>query len=230
MLLLANNNSFCQDKKDIEHQLWVMANLNWKLNAKWTYNQDFSYQHLYEEPTITRFLTRSQFNRQLTPAFSLHGGMFFFYNLKEEDDNSIELRPWVGAKLRWPSFWRLDFEHYVRFEQRFEHTNGIDDWENGFRIRYKIGTNIPINHPSVTDKTIYGVVAYEFFGIPFNQEVRFTAEATHRFDLGIGYRPNVKNRYEAVAVAFDSPDDITGKYTVANFALFLKYKRYFNWK
>ena len=138
--------------------------------------------------------------------------------------------PWVGAKVRWPSVWRLDFDHYVRFEERFEHTNGVNDWENGFRIRYKIGINLPINHPLIVDKTVYSVIAYEFYGEPFDQAVKFTAEATHRFDLGLGYRANVSNRYEAVMVAFDSPDDVTGKYTVANFALFLKYKHYFNWQ
>ncbi|NJN24618.1 MAG: DUF2490 domain-containing protein [Cyclobacteriaceae bacterium] len=221
-----------QDEPDVDKQLWIQASFNWRLNEKWTFNQDISYQHIYTSPFTTRFFVRPQFNRQITGAFSLHGGAMFFYNFKKENNNSIELRPWLGAKLNWLSFWRLDFSHYLRLEQRFEHTNGIADWKNGFRIRYRIGSDLPINHVSLTDHTLYGILSYEFYAVPFESSGsgKFAFETTNRFDLGLGYWQHIDRRYEIVLVAFEQPGEDQGKFSINNLVLFLKYKKYFNWE
>ncbi|MCK5702084.1 MAG: DUF2490 domain-containing protein [Cyclobacteriaceae bacterium] len=230
VFLISSFDGLAQEELNYEKQLWAGAYFNWKLDDKWVYNQDFGYQHLYETPTFTRISLRSQINRQLAGSFSLHGGMNFFYKINEFDNNAIEIRPWVGAKLRWPYFWRFNFVHYLRFEQRFEHTFNVNDWENNFRGRYKIASNIPINHGALIDKTLYGVIAYEFFTVSFGDDVRFTKAATHRFDLGMGYRQNTKVRYEAIIIAFNTLDEDTEHYSFSNFVLFLKYKRYIHWE
>jgi hypothetical protein len=218
-----------QDGLDYGKQLWAMTFFSWKLNDRWIYNQDFGYQHSFETPTYTGLFLRSQLSYQLSGLFSLHGGLNFINKIHGSENNAIELRPWLGAKLRWPYFWRFNFSQYLRFEQRFEHTIDVYDWENNFRVRYKLSSNVPINHASLIDKTLYGVIAYEFFSYSFGDDVRFTSAATHRFDLGLGYRQNVKTRYEAQLVAFNSRDEITEQYSFSNFVLFLKFKRYINW-
>ena len=126
----------------------------------------------------------------------------------------------MGAKLRWPYFWRLNFAQYLRIEQRFEHTFGVNDWDNNIRVRYKISSNVPINHGALIDKTLYGVIAYEFFTVSFGDDVRFTTAATHRFDMGLGYRQNTKNRYEAIVIAFNTRDEDTEQYLFTSFILF----------
>lgn len=226
---VTSNPVYGQDTTVYEKQTWGMAFFNWRLNENWVYNQDVGIQHTYGYPAFTRFFLRSQINRQLSGLFSLHGGMIFLYKINEDDNNAIELRPWVGGKLRWPSFWRMNFSHYLRFEQRFRHTNNINDWENDFRMRYKLSTDIPINHPSLSDKTFYGVLSYEFLSESFDVDIRFTQADVHRFDLGIGYRQNVANRYEATVVGFQARDEVTNNYTLSSLVLFLKYKRYINW-
>lgn len=219
-----------QDEESVEKQLWAMAFFNFRLDDKWNYGQDVAYQHSYESPTYTRILLRSQISRQLTGAVSLHGGLNFLYKFNEDDNNAIEFRPWLGAKLRWPYFWRFNFVQYLRFEQRFEHTINVNDWDNNFRVRYKIGSNVPINHESLVDKTFYGVLAYEFFSSSFDDEIRFTTAATHRLDFGIGYRQNIRNRYEATVVALNGLSEDNKHYALSSGVLFLKYKRYINWK
>jgi hypothetical protein len=223
------NPVYGQDTTAYEKQTWGMAFFNWRLNEKWVYNQDVGIQHTYGYPAFTRFFLRSQINRQLSGLFSLHGGMIFLYKINEDDNNAIELRPWVGGKLRWPGFWRLNFSHYLRIEQRFRHTNNINDWENNFRMRYKLSTDIPINHPSLSAKTFYGVLSYEFLSESFDVDIRFTQADVHRFDAGVGYRQNVANRYEATVVGFQARDEATNNYTLSSLVLFLKYKRYINW-
>ena len=224
---------FCaraQDGWEYEKQFWVGTFFNWKLDDSWSYNQDFGYQHSFETPTFTRFSIRSQLNRELLSSFSLHGGLNFMYKINEFDNNAIEVRPWLGAKLRWPYFWRFNFAQYIRFEQRFEHSINVHDWENNFRVRYKLSSSVPINHGSLIDRTLYGVMAYEFFSVSFGDDVRFTTAATHRFDLGLDYHQNTKNSYEAIVIAFNTRDENTERYAFSSYILFLKYKRYINWE
>ncbi len=207
-----------------------MAFFNWRLNEKWVYNQDVAIMHTFEEPTFTRLFLRSQINRQISGVFSVHGGMIFIYSQNQEAEDAIELRPWAGAKVRWPSFWRFDFVHYLRLEQRFRHTMGVNDWNNDFRMRYKLSSNLPINHESLTDNTIYGVLGYEFYSESFDVDVRFTRAAIHRFDGGLGFRQNVKNSYEATVVFFKARDEANNSYALSSVVLFLKYKHFINWQ
>lgn len=223
-------NVHAQEESDFEKQLWVMAFFNFRLNENWVYNQDIAYQHSYESPTFTRIFLRSQISRQLTGAVSLHGGLNFLYKLNEGDNNAIELRPWLGTKLRWPYVWRFNFVQYLRFEQRFEQTMNVSNWDVNFRVRYKISSNVPINKASIMDKTIYGVLAYEFFSSSFADDIRFTTAATHRFDIGLGYRQNIKNSYEATLVALNALSEDQDNYSFSSGVLFLKYKRYINWE
>lgn len=228
VFLISSFDGLAQEELNYEKQLWAGAYFNWELDEYWSYNQDFGYQHSYETPTFTRFSLRSQINRELKGSLSLHGGMNFFYKINEIDNNAIEIRPWVGTKLRWPYFGRFNLAHYLRIEQRFEHTFGVNNWDNNIRVRYKISSNVPINHGDLIDKTLYGVIAYEYFSVSFGDDVRFTTAATHRFDLGFGYRHNPKSRYEVLVLAFNSRDEDTEQYSFSNFILFLKYKRYIN--
>lgn len=206
-----------------------MASFNWKLDDRWVYNQDAGYQHSYETPTFTRIYVRSQINRQLTGVVSLHGGLNFLYKFNELENNAIELRPWIGSKLRWPYFWRINFVHYLRFEQRFEHTMDVNNWENNFRVRYKVSSNISFNNASIVDNTFYGVLAYEFFSSSFGDDIRFTTASTHRFDVGLGFKQNIKNSYEAALVFLNGLSADNRYYTLSSGVLFLKYKRYINW-
>lgn len=214
----------------VEKQLWAMAFLNFRIDEKWTYNQDVAYQHSYETPVFNRFLIRSQINRQLRGSLSVHGGLNFTYKFEENENDAFEIRPWVGAKLRWPYIWRFNFVQYLRFEQRFQHTKNVNDWDNNFRVRYKISSSIPINHVSLVDKTFYAMVAYEFFSVSFGDDIRFTTAATHRVDLGIGYRRNIKNRFEANLVMLHGLREDNENYSLSSGVLFLKYKRYINWE
>jgi len=230
LLAIVPSIAHAQEDNNVEKQFWAMVLLNYRLNEKWTYNQDFGYQHLYASPTFTRLLTRSQLNRQFTGVLSLHGGLILTYKFNEIDNNAYEIRPWLGVKARWPSFWRFDFVNYLRFEQGFEHTVGINDWNNNFRVRYKIGSSVPINHNSLIDNTFYTSIAYEFYSQSFANDVRWTTAATHRFDLGLGFRQNVKNRYEALLVVLNGRDDVTGEYSLSSVVFFLRYHRYINWE
>lgn len=222
--------AIAQTSSSYEKQLWAMGFFNFRLNDQWVYSQDVAYQHSMESPSFTRLLTRSYFSRQLTGVFSVHAGLNFLYKIIEEDNNAIEIRPWLGAKVRWPYFWRFHFIQYFRLEQRFEHTLQVHEWDNNFRARYKIITNVPLNHHSLSDHTMYWALAYEYYTNSFKDELSLTKAAHHRFECGLGYKPNVKSRAELIVDLFRSRDEVTDIYYLSSVVLFLKYKRYIHWE
>ena len=73
-------------------------------------------------------------------------------------------------------------------------------------------------------------MTYEYFSVSSGDNMRFTNPGIHWFESGLGYRHNAKNAYEAVIVAIKKRDDVTEKYMFSKYLLFLKYKRYMNWK
>ncbi len=218
-----------QDQGSLEKQLWAMAFFNIRLDHKWTLNEDVGYRYSHDAPSFSQLFLRTQINHQLTGALSFHGGLNFLYKFNDKAYNSMEIRPWLGTKIRWPHIWRFNVVHYLRFEQRFEHTNYIHDWENNFRFRYKLGTSIPINHASIQDNTLYGILSYEFFSVSFEDDFRLATAATHRYDIGLGYRQNAKNIYEVLAITLRSRNEDQGNYSLSGMVLFLRYRRFINW-
>jgi hypothetical protein len=228
--LFFNRQVQAQGDKSIENQAWGMMFLNWKMNEKWFYNQDIALMHSFATPAFNRFFFRSQFNYKLSKITSLHGGLIYIYTFHENLNDAIELRPWVGAQLQWPNFGRFGFLHYLRFEQRFRHTMGVEEWDNDFRIRYRLMTNVPLNHKSMTDKTIYAQLAYEFYSNTFDVDIRFAFADIHRVDGGFGYWQNFSNRYELNLIAFHSRESSKESYALSSLVLFLKYRHFFNWQ
>ena len=219
-----------QVDKNVENQAWGMVFLHWKMNEKWSYNQDIALMHSFATPTFNRLFFRSQFNRKLSGAISAHGGLIYIYTFHEKLNDAIELRPWVGVQLHWPKLGRFNFLHYLRFEERFRHIMGVEEWDNDVRIRYRLMTNVPLNHKSMTDKTIYAQLAYEFYSNTFDVDIRFAFADIHRIDGGFGYWQNFSNRYELNLIAFHSRETSKGNYALSSFVLFLKYRHFFNWE
>jgi hypothetical protein len=228
--LVFNLQASAQVDNSIENQAWGMVFLNWKMNEKWFYNQDIALMHSFATPAFNRFFFRSQFNRRLSKITSLHGGLIYIYTFHEKLNNTVELRPWVGTQLRWPQLGRFDFLHYLRFEQRFRHIMGVEDWDNDFRIRYRLMTNVPLNHGTMIDKTIYAQLAYEFYSTTFDVDIRFAFADIHRIDGGFGYRQDYSNRYELNLIAFHSKETSKDSYALSSLVLFFKYRHFFNWQ
>jgi hypothetical protein len=215
----------------MNRQVWVMGLFNWKINEKWVFNEDINFQRLLSTPSFTRILTRTQVNYQINGISSLHAGVVFSYAFDEENGDLLELSPWLGTKLRWPSFWRMNFVHYIRAEERNRlELGGEDSWTNVWRLRYRLGTEIPLNHAAITDNTFYGIAAYEYFSNETGSTETFLIPATHRFDIGIGYSPGYRTRYEVIAVFLDTHDEATDKFDFTSAILFLRWRQNFNWQ
>jgi hypothetical protein len=163
-----------------------------KINGNWSYLGDYAFRFQIENPESKWWLihARPSFIFKNKAIYDLRGGIMFKY-IKAEGGAGIEIRPWQGARVYWPNFGRFRFNNYFRAEQRFEIELDSDESNFVFKLRYKLSTNIPINNPVITSKTIYVLVGYElFFNISRDNE-EFIDDRT-RFNIGVGYRFNPK--------------------------------------
>ena len=81
---------------------------------------------------------------------------------------------------------RLKFEHRYRVEQRwFTFRDGSQPFRN--RIRYRLNTFIPLNHRTITDKTVFLSIYDEIFLNPLGPVFE-----RNRFYAGAGYQLNAQ--------------------------------------
>jgi hypothetical protein len=91
-------------------------------------------------------------------------GAFYTYERRDEVADTIEIRPWQGVKVFWPSVStsrRIVLTHFLRLEQRIFVREG--DAEFDLRMRYRLGTSIPLNAPTITKKAFYLPLSIEGF-------------------------------------------------------------------
>lgn len=134
----------------------------------------------------------------------LTGGIGFYYTLQKIIPNSFELRPWQGIIVHWPSLGRFGFDHYARFEQRFNRSIGSNEqWSSVLRSRYRLNVIFPINHPGIIDKTLFIKINTElFWNMGKSIEERYVNK--YRYSMGIGYRFNRIWRLEMYYLAEQS--------------------------
>lgn len=169
---------------------WNIINTNVKLNEKWNFFGEAQIRSLsfYDEFHYYEIKTGGTY--KINKQFSATSG-FGSYNTYSESgtfQNPIqnrEIRTWLQFNIK-QSLGILNLEHRYRAEQRFT--------SNGFRnrFRYRLGTVIPLNNKTVTEKTLYLNIWNEIF---------FTTKEPYfernRFLLGLGYELNKKIALQA---------------------------------
>ena len=75
---------------------------------------------------------------------SLEGGLGGFYTHERDKliEDTMEIRPWQGAKVSWPTVTaprRIAFSHFFRLEQRVVVRGEQTDFS--LRLRYRLGTS-----------------------------------------------------------------------------------------
>jgi hypothetical protein len=97
-------------------------------------------------------------------------GGFYTHERDEEVEDTLELRPWQGAKVRWPTIdgpRRLALTHFARLEQRIVRRGGDRSFD--LRFRYRFSTSITLNKPTVQVKAFYIPFSIEGFLNPKDQ-------------------------------------------------------------
>lgn len=155
---------------------------------------DLSIRHTFSENPSTTFIIKPRAVVGLGDYLDTHAGLDIRYTSQPSISHTLELRIWQGAAFGWPKIKRLQFEHFYRFEQRFFYYHATKDYDFSLRSRYRINVTIPINNPSMVDRTIYLIGKSEFF-IPHGEEIKEYFANTLRAGFDFGYKAKPQLRY-----------------------------------
>ncbi len=144
-------------------------------------------------------------NKFLKLINSYHLGAGAIYTSNHDANDNLELRLNQGIRYNIKTLKLLTIHNYVRLEERLQ-TSFSNDWSVGFRLRYKLSTEI------IWDKHLFGFTQGLYF--PLETEVFFNLKKTDRFnDLirispGIGFKLKNGYRFETFLI-FNSTKNIT---------------------
>lgn len=162
------------------------------------YRMDLGIRPSFGDYPSTMFLLRPRIIISLANIVEFQPAVEFRYAYYPDLMNSVELRTWQGIRVHWPDVGRIMFDHFYRFEQRFHWLEGRQREDFSLRSRYRLNLRIPINKRSITDHTFFVDLRGEAF-LPHDKRIQETYASTLRVGLNLGYRQNIKWRYELTA-------------------------------
>lgn len=80
---------------------------------------DIGLKRSFDENRSTMFLIRPRMIINLGNIVEFHPAVDFRFSYYPNTINTIELRTWQGLRVHWPDIGRVMFDHFYRFEQRF---------------------------------------------------------------------------------------------------------------
>ena len=121
---------------ETSRQIWLDYNPSWKTSGNPTVGGDVGYRFQLESGGWHRLVLRPGVDIPLKTVI-LKFGIGNFFTFSEEIQNRWEIRPYQGVAWVWPRS-RVNFDHYVRLEERFDF-NTVD-WTsyNSLRGRYRL--------------------------------------------------------------------------------------------
>jgi hypothetical protein len=167
-------------------QLWIDYHEYFYLSRDWEFYGDtgyrmplggFDWATVYGRPSIRLHAPRK-------PA-ELRAGLGVFYTNNRDGSNQWEVRPWLGFLLKWPRLGPLTVSNYFRLEERFFYTVDESDWSHETRLRYRIGTKIPLSKTSKEQYFFIPMSAELFFDV--DEDVAGVFSDRFRLDTGVGY-------------------------------------------
>ncbi|HAI16681.1 MAG: hypothetical protein CMP05_05600 [Xanthomarina sp.] len=140
-----------QDVK-VNQQLWLDYNFKNNIDSLKVLNTQIGFRKI--SPNVfNRFLVLSHINllhkkslgivnleKPFIESFMLGAGIIYTQNY-DADDN-LEFRLSQGFKFSIPTLKGIDLINYVRLEERFQNTFNNSGWTAGYRLRYRISTEL----------------------------------------------------------------------------------------
>jgi hypothetical protein len=204
LLISQPEKMMAQDETATTKQIWFSWNHNHSFTPRFKYIGDIGYKQELPYHNWIRMNFKPGIQWSAGSIVDLTGGLGFYYTAQKTIPNSVELRPWQGVQVHWPTLGRFNFDHYAKFEQRFNHSIGsIEPWSFALRSRYRLNVIFPINNPGIIDKTLFMRVNAEIFW-DMGKSITERFSNKNRYIMGLGYRFNPKWRLELYYLAEQS--------------------------
>ena len=127
-----------QDSEDVEKQVWLDYVMFRKPSEEIQFMGDAGYRFLIGGGW-QKYLVRPSLQKGIKDWLDLFGGLGFFYTVQEGLSNTLEIRPWIGARvyLYWDTFRKIRFSDFFRIEDRFIINTQSSGTSNSIRFRNK---------------------------------------------------------------------------------------------
>ena len=175
-----------------------------------------------------KYIVRPSLQKGVKDWLDLFGGLGFFYTVQEGLSNTLEIRPWIGARvyLYWDTFRKIKFSDYFRIEDRFVINTQSSGTSNSIRLRNKTAALIPITAHYLDDRVLYAMLSFEFFIDGGDIDELFADKI--RIGGGLGYKFNYNWRVEFYFYGFRSQDTATSGFTTTDQVWQLTLKHFVN--
>jgi len=214
-----------QDSDDIDQQVWLDYYMYRIPREDFQFMGDAGFRFLVGGGW-QKYIVRPSLQKGVKDWLDLFGGLGFFYTVQEGLSNTLEIRPWIGARvyLYWDTFRKIMFSDYFRIEDRFIINTESSGTSNSIRLRNKISARIPITDQYFVDEILYTMFSFEFFIEGGDIEELFADKI--RLGGGLGYKFNYNWRVEFYFYAFRSQDTATSGFTTTDQVWQLTLKHY----
>ena len=204
-----------QDSDDVDNQVW----LDWVAyrlpSENFQFMGDAGFRFLVGGGW-KKYIVRPSLQKGINEWLDLFGGLGFFYTVQKGLSNTLEIRPWIGARVYWywDTFRKLRFSDYFRIEDRFVINTQSSGTSNSIRLRNKISASIPITAHYLDDGVLYAKLSFEFFN-DWRDNYELFADKI-RLGGGLGYKFNYNWRVEFYFYAFESKNTATSGFTTTD--------------
>jgi hypothetical protein len=195
MLWWSQNVNAQSSSANYTNQLWLDFNPSWNIGDRQKIIADIDYR-LNWPHSWNRFVVRAGYQyksynslfKRLKSEEDYLAGLGFFYIIKDDGSQALEIRPYQGFKTTFFLSNRWKMRNYVRAEERF-HVDLEDQTQSfGMRLRYQISTDYYVRGKIyLNGKGFYLPLAVEFF---FDLVETSSANDVLRVTPGLGYQFN----------------------------------------
>lgn len=175
---------------DYSNQQWVQYYNRASLGKNFTLLNDASLRVKDSFSKLALVLVRSGLSYSVSETISVAGGACITFAFADNKASRFELRGW--EELFFPlRSGRFYFSNRLRLEQRsfWQITDGTITADHSYfnRLRYRLYVTIPLNHKSMSPRTIALNVGDEVM-VNFGQQVKYNAFDTNRLLAGLSYQ------------------------------------------
>jgi hypothetical protein len=193
-----------QAREEADKMIWTDFYLQYTLNNHFRFLFHTNYKHELNNRRRDQVMIRPTLVYTMNDLIYFQGGIQFLFT-DEGEFNVLEIRPWQGMNIFFPRIRNIYFNHFLRIEERFFYQNNGEKEASSLRGRYAILTLIPLNHATLSPKTVYLLPYVEFLGDLLGRNVKRYI-ASSRYSLGAGYQFNDHFRFETIYMMERSRD------------------------
>ena len=176
-------------------QIWADFSIDKQFSVKFVLDNEAGVRTLASgDGDWTKLYTRGTFRYNPLGWLRFTGGVYLDWVDELDGPNSVELRPFVGALLRWDIRPRLRVDNYTRLESRnFFYSDGTS--ESDWRLRNRLRLSVAVNRATLSaDRSLVAMADIELFTDP-SEGLQESFSSTRRLQAGLSYRLNYSWRF-----------------------------------